>query len=315
MSSLNNLIDLSTVCVAMHDGFKANDDGETIDKEPIEMDPKDKPGETTPRDRMPANTSEEEKQTFKAQFPHVDKEMKWGGKNGGGVPEEVWKRLHAMMLAAINPGVYCGPFCEFLDMMVDGLKPNSVVVFYDEGDNNDCPWTLAMLEAFIYYTDVKKLRVYVFFCKAKPSYKLLNPEFHASWRKAVCEQIGRKAWMTSFFFLCIGADDDGEVKSSTKMLKETETTKAANIVVTVGSMLPELQKNSKGDFTAGCRLMLQTAAPLDDWKAVTEPAINDCVAKGGTVDAWLKEQAGKNDIRIELSPDSIFAAAWRTKGA
>ena len=31
----------------MHDGFKANDDGETIDKEPIEMDPKDKPGEKT----------------------------------------------------------------------------------------------------------------------------------------------------------------------------------------------------------------------------------------------------------------------------
>ena len=67
MSSLNNLIDLSTVCVAMHDGFKANDDGETIDKIPIEMDPKDKPGEKTLRDRMPANTSEEEKQTFKAQ--------------------------------------------------------------------------------------------------------------------------------------------------------------------------------------------------------------------------------------------------------
>ena len=55
MQSLYSLIDLSTVCVAMHDGFKTNDDGETIDKEPIEMDPKvDKPGETTPRDRRRA---------------------------------------------------------------------------------------------------------------------------------------------------------------------------------------------------------------------------------------------------------------------
>ena len=303
---LLNLIDLATVCVAMHNGFKTNDGGETTDKIPIEMDPKDKPGEKTLRDRMPVNTSEEEKNSFKALFPHVDKEMKWGGKNKGGVPEKVWKRLCEQMLAAIDSTFYA-----FLDMMVDDLKPNSVVVFYNEGDNNDCPWTLAMLKAFIYYTDVKKLCVYVFFCKAKPSYKLLNPEFHSSWRNAVCKKFGGiLKWKMNFFFLCIGADDDGEFKSPTKMLKETATTQASAIVVTVGSMLPELQKNSKGDFTAGCRLMLQTTAPLDDWKTVTEPAINDYVAKGGTVDAWLREQARKNDIRIELSTDSIFAAAW-----
>ena len=49
MSSLINLIDRSTVCVAMHDGFKANDDGETIDKEPIEMDLKDNSLHRPPR--------------------------------------------------------------------------------------------------------------------------------------------------------------------------------------------------------------------------------------------------------------------------
>lgn len=261
-----------------------------------------------PRVPPPQKTSQEDKDMYKEKFKQMKLFLKFTGKNNGGIPEDKkadWDAANKDLLEAIEDPTYKSPFYLMLNMLVRDVPIGSMIGIGFEGDNNDCTWTQAMLNAFEYLTG-EGFDVHVFAVKSMPGMQLINPKFFSSWRNVLDNAVD-PSFFQKWHFLIVGDDTNPE----TKMFKETWTNNVAHIILNFLSI--RFHWNAAGTkFNAGARLMLEQVGLTTTADATMEKIYTEWdTDKTDNMPEFVRHMAETNDIKVESSLNCMFYAVFR----